>query len=73
MGMNAKFKVDSHFFNVKPFIHFSFFKEVVVLKFYLAKYQKSMTHENFRVHTYYERHRFNPSGHRGNIYHKLQG
>ena len=43
-----------------------------VENFYLAKYQKSMTHENFWVHTYYERHRFNPSGHRGNIYHKLQ-
>ena len=27
------------------------FDEVVVLKFYLAKYQKSMTRENFRVHT----------------------
>ena len=43
-----------------------------VENFYLAKYQKSMTHEIFRVHTYYGRHRFNPSGHRGNIYHKLQ-
>ena len=48
------------------------FDEVAVLKFYLVKHQKSMTHENFRVRTYYERHRFNPSGHRGNIYHKLQ-
>ena len=43
-----------------------------VEKFYLAKYQKSMTHENFRVHTYYERHRFNPSRHLRNIYHKLR-
>ena len=30
-----------------------------------------MTHENFRVHTYYGRHRFSPSGHRGNIYHNF--
>ena len=43
-----------------------------VEKFSLAKYQKSMTHENFRVHTYKGRHRFNPSGYHGNIYHKLQ-
>ena len=43
-----------------------------VEKFYLAKYQKSMTHVNFRVHTYYERHRFNPSRHLRSIYHKVR-
>ena len=42
-----------------------------VEKFYLEKYQKSLTHENFRVHTYYGRHRFNPSGHLRIIYQNL--
>ena len=43
-----------------------------VEKFYLAKYQKSMTRENFWVHTYKGRHWINPLGYRGNIYHKLR-
>ena len=32
-------------------------------RIYLAKYQKSKTRENSRVHTDYGRHKFNPSGH----------
>ena len=50
MGMNTKFKVDSHFSNAYPFIHFSFFEEVVMFKFYLAKLQKSMTRDSSRVY-----------------------
>ena len=32
MGMNAKFKVDSHFSNAYPFIHFSLSIKLLVLK-----------------------------------------
>ena len=53
MGMNAKFKVDSHFSNAQPSIHLSYFEDdISCWKFYLVQYQISMTRENFRVHTF---------------------
>ena len=39
------------------------FRKIVGQKIYLAKYQKSKTRGNSRVHTDYGRHKFNPSGH----------
>ena len=39
MGMNTKVQVDSHFFNVIPFIPLFGFDEVVVLDLYLVWHQ----------------------------------
>ena len=51
MGMNTKFKVDSHFVNAQPSIHLSYFKnDINSWKFYLVQYQLSMAREIFRVH-----------------------
>ena len=41
MGMNARFKVDSHFFNAITFIHCSI-KNNLSAKTYLVNYQRSM-------------------------------
>ena len=50
MGMNTKFKVDSHFSNAYPFIYFSYFdNDISCRKFFLMQYQISMTREIFRV------------------------
>ena len=52
MGMNTKVQGRLPLLQCITLHSLLAFDEVVVLKFYMAKYQKSMTRENFRVHTY---------------------
>ena len=55
MGMNTKVQGRLPLPQCITFQSLLTFEEVVVLKFYLAKHQKSMTGENFRVHTVLEK------------------
>ena len=63
MGMNTKVQGRLPLLQCITFHSLLVFEEIVVQRIYLAKYQKSKTRENSRVHTDYGRHKFNPSGH----------
>ena len=62
MGMNTRVQGRLPLLQCITFHSLLVFEEIAVQKIYLAKYQKSKTRENSRVHTGYGRHKFNPSG-----------
>ena len=63
MGMNTKVQGRLPLLQCITFHSLLIFEEIAGQKIYLAKYQKSKTRGNSRVHTDYGRHKFNPSGH----------
>ena len=63
MGMNTNVQGRLPFLQCITFHSLLVFEEIVAQKIYLAKYQKSKTRENSRVHSNYRRQKFNPSGH----------